>query len=193
MELTVNPAGPAAGPGTLSEVQAALEAFWSLHDEVPVGVRIEIEIAASEIAANIVEHCCPAGLRMELHILLNEVQVEFTDTGAPVAVDLDAVCMPDEMAERGRGMAMARAALRLLSYFRDEVGNHWKLVQQSVPRHRESMLTRASGFPAARSYQCDRYGPVSAMAANVVSRAAAGSALTTLYRERACAPTASVK
>ena len=43
MELTVNPAGPAAGPGTLSEVQAALEAFWSLHDEVPVGVRIEID------------------------------------------------------------------------------------------------------------------------------------------------------
>ena len=133
MELTVNPAGPAAGPGTLSEVQAALEAFWSLHDEVPVGVRMEIEIAASEIAANIVEHCCPAGLRMELHILLNEVQVEFTDTGAPVAVDLDAVCMPDEMAERGRGLAMARAALRLLSYFRDEVGNHWKLVSRAFP------------------------------------------------------------
>ncbi len=123
----------AAGPGTLNEVQAALDAFWSLHDEVPSGVRMEIEIAASEIAANIVEHCSPVGLRMELHILPDEVRVEFTDTGPPVAVDLDSVCMPDEMAEQGRGLAMARAALRLLSYFRDEVGNHWRLVSRAFP------------------------------------------------------------
>jgi hypothetical protein len=46
---------------------------------------------------------CPSGLRIELPVLLNEVQIEFTDTGAPGAVDLDSVCMPDEMAERGRG------------------------------------------------------------------------------------------
>lgn len=30
-----------------------------------------------------------------MQVLLNEVQIEFTDTGAPVAVDLDSVCMPD--------------------------------------------------------------------------------------------------
>ena len=120
----------ATGPGTLNEVQAALDAFWSLHHEVPSGVRMEIEIAACEIAANIVEHCCPTGLQMELHILLNEVQVEFIDTGAPIAVDLESACMPGEMAERGRGLAMARAALRLLSYCRDEMGNHWRLVSR---------------------------------------------------------------
>jgi serine/threonine-protein kinase RsbW len=43
-------------------------------------------------------------------------------------VDLAAAIMPDDMAERGRGLALAQAALRLLSYFRDEVGNHWRLV-----------------------------------------------------------------
>lgn len=123
----------AAGPGTLDEVQVALDAFWSLHDEVPARVRMEIGIAASEIAANIVEHCCQSGLRMELQVLVNEVQVEFTDSGGPVGVDLDSVCMPDEMAERGRGLAMAQAALRLLSYFRDEVGNHWRLVSRAYP------------------------------------------------------------
>ena len=123
----------AAGPGTLNDVQAALNAFWSLHDEVPSRVRMEVEIAASEIAANIVEHCCAVGLQMELHILVNEVEVEFIDTGAPVDVDLESVSMPDEMAERGRGLAMARAALRLLSYCRDEVGNHWRLVSRAFP------------------------------------------------------------
>ena len=46
----------APGPEPLSEVEAALEAFWSLHDEVPERVRMEIGIAALEIAANILEH-----------------------------------------------------------------------------------------------------------------------------------------
>lgn len=121
----------ASGPSTLGEIQAALDAFWSLHDEVPARIRMEVGIAAAEIAANILEHCCVVSLRMELWVLPNEVQVEFTDGGDPVAVDLDSVCMPDAMAERGRGLAMAQAALRLLSYFRDEVGNHWKLVSKA--------------------------------------------------------------
>jgi serine/threonine-protein kinase RsbW len=41
--------------------------------------------------------------------------------------------MPDEVAERGRGLAMAQAALRLLAYFRDELGNHWRLVSKAFP------------------------------------------------------------
>ena len=121
----------AAGPGTLCEIQAALDTFWSLHEEVPARVRLDVEVAAAEIAANILEHCCAVSLRMELWVLPNEVQVEFIDSGDPVAVDLNSVCMPDEMAERGRGLAMAQAALRLLAYFRDEVGNHWKLVSHA--------------------------------------------------------------
>ncbi len=28
---------------------------------------------------------------------------------------------------------MAQEALRLLSYFRDEVGNHWRLVSKAFP------------------------------------------------------------
>lgn len=140
----------AAGHETLNEVQAALDAFWSLHEEVPSRVRMEIEIAACEIAANIVEHCCPVGLWMELHIRLNEVQIEFTDTGAPIAVDLDSVRMPDEMAERGRGLAMAQATLRLLSYFRDEVGNHWRLVSKAFPSNANPCLDKLNrtGFRA---------------------------------------------
>ena len=120
-----------AGPEALSEIQAALDIFWSLHDEVPSQVRMEVGIAAAEIASNIFEHCCAASLRMDLWVLPNEIQVDFTDSGDPVAVDLNSIRMPDEMAERGRGLAMAQAALRLLSYCRDEVGNHWKLVSNA--------------------------------------------------------------
>ncbi len=123
----------APGPEPLGEVEAALEAFWSLHDDVPERVRTEIGIAALEIAANILEHGHAVGFQMELRALADEVEVEFTDSGDPAEVDLECVCMPDEMAERGRGLAMAQSALRLLSYCRDELGNHWRLVSKAFP------------------------------------------------------------
>jgi serine/threonine-protein kinase RsbW len=123
----------AVGPGTLDDVQAALDTFWSRHDHVPAGVRLDVEIAAAEIAANILEHGCAPGLQMEVQVVANEVEVEFTDSGHPAEIDLFAIRMPDEVAERGRGLAIAQAALRLLAYFRDELGNHWRLVSKAFP------------------------------------------------------------
>jgi len=124
----------AAGPGTLGDVQTALDTFWSHHDEVPTGVRLEVGIAAAEIAANILEHGCAGELQMDIAVVADEVQVEFTDSGDPAEIDLFLIRMPDEMAERGRGLALAQATLRLLSYFRDELGNHWRLVSKAFPR-----------------------------------------------------------
>lgn len=121
------------GPSTLDDVQTALDTFWSRHDRVPSGVRMEVGIAAAEIAANIIEHGCAGDLQMEIEVCVDEVQVEFTDSGDPAEVDLFAVRMPDEAAERGRGLAIAQAALRLLAYFRDELGNHWRLVSRAFP------------------------------------------------------------
>lgn len=123
----------AAGSEALDEVQAALDTFWSHHDEVPAGVRVEVAIATAEIAANILEHGCAGELQMEIEVRADEVQVEFTDSGNPAEIDLFHIRMPDEMAERGRGLALAQAALRLLAYFRDELGNHWKLVSKAFP------------------------------------------------------------
>lgn len=120
-----------AGPGTLEEIQAALDACWSANDHVPHRIRMEVGMAAAEIAANILEHAHVANFRMELHVASDEMLVEFVYGGEPALVDLDRVCMPDEMAERGRGLALAQAALRLLSYARDEVGNHWHLVSKA--------------------------------------------------------------
>lgn len=120
----------AVGPETLDDVQATLDTFWSHHDHVPAGVRMEVGIAAAEIAANIIEYGAPGCLHMEIEVVSNEVQVEFTDSGDPAEIDLFAVRMPDEFAEGGRGLALAQAALRLLAYFRDELGNHWRLVSK---------------------------------------------------------------
>ena len=121
----------ATGPETLDEVQAALHAFWSSHEQGPAGVRLEIGIAAAEIAANIVEHGCAKTLHMDIEVLANAVIVEFADDGHPADIDLITIQMPDEMAEHGRGLALAQAALGLLAYFRDEIGNHWKLLSKA--------------------------------------------------------------
>ena len=116
------------GPGALEQIHGALEAFWRKHEQVPQHIRNEISIATGEIAANILEHARAVTVWMELNARPDTVEIEFTDAGEPVDVDLAAAIMPDAMAERGRGLALAQAALRLLSYFRDEVGNHWRLV-----------------------------------------------------------------
>ena len=38
--------------------------------------------------------------------------------------------MPEPMAERGRGLAMALALLDRLAYRSDESGNHWTLISK---------------------------------------------------------------
>ena len=121
-----------SGPDTLVEIEALLARIWSDHDHVPVAVRMQIGIAAGEIGANIVEHAGQGRavtIRMEVRVLPGEVWIEFADDGLPVRVDLDGVALPDDMAERGRGLALARAVLGKLSYTRNAM-NHWTLVSK---------------------------------------------------------------
>ena len=50
----------------------------------------------------------------------------FTDTGDPALLDLSSVEMPDELAESGRGLAIALATLDELVHETGE-GNTWRL------------------------------------------------------------------
>lgn len=122
----------AAGPGALGEIETALENTWSAHPNVPMIVRMHMGIAAGEIAANIIEHASrsrPVRIWMDVDVLPMQVRVEFTDDGDPADIDLTAVSMPDDTAERGRGLALAQAVLAQLSYRRTEF-NHWVLVSK---------------------------------------------------------------
>jgi serine/threonine-protein kinase RsbW len=89
-------------------------------------------IAAGEIGANIVEHAAAwraVRIWMDVRVLPSQVHVEFTDDGDPVQIDLGAVTMPEDTAERGRGLALAQAVLEQLAYRRSEL-NHWILVSK---------------------------------------------------------------
>lgn len=121
------------GPDTLDSIQRTLEESWVRHSAVPEPIRIRLGIAAAEIAANIIEHAGrgrPVRIRMELRVFPSEVQIAFTDDGDPAVVDLTNVALPDDMAERGRGLALAHTVLAKLAYHRNHVGNHWLLVSE---------------------------------------------------------------
>ncbi|RDH74186.1 ATP-binding protein [Mycolicibacterium moriokaense] len=120
------------GPETLNDIQRVLDEVWQDHD-VPEIVRIHMDLAAGEIGANIIEHSgdgSPVRLRMEVRMLPDAVQATFTDDGRPARIDLVGATLPDELAERGRGLAMAHRVLDELSYRRDDRGNHWTLVRK---------------------------------------------------------------
>ena len=121
------------GPATLDEIGTILERMWSLHPHVPDSVRTQIVIAVGEIGANIVEHAArggPVRLRMEVLVSLEEVRVAFLDDGPSAQMQITAPPeMPDEMAESGRGLALAHAVLDRLWYHR-QIFNHWILVSK---------------------------------------------------------------
>lgn len=117
------------GSTTLDEIGAVIDRTWSAHGHVPEEVRTQVAIAVDEIGANILEHAArgrPVRLRMVVLVLPDEVRVNFIDDGSPVEVELDSAAMPGEMAESGRGLALARAVLDRLHY-RRHLLNHWTL------------------------------------------------------------------
>ncbi|MCB1265688.1 ATP-binding protein [Mycolicibacterium sp.] len=125
------------GRHTLDQIHRALERFWSAHSRIPEMVRLQMEIACTEIGANIVAYASdgrPVRMRMELRCRPDRVHIDFIDDGMPADVDLTAVTMPGEWAEHGRGLAMARAVLDRLSYRRSAVANHWTLVSEGFTR-----------------------------------------------------------
>jgi serine/threonine-protein kinase RsbW len=120
------------GAHTLEEIDAILGQAWADHRHVPDAVRMQVGIATGEIGANIVEHAAQGRavwMRMEVRVSPHEVWVEFADAGIPATVDLASVELPDAMAERGRGLALAQSALGKLSYHRTTV-NHWTLISK---------------------------------------------------------------
>lgn len=119
----------APGPRVLDDIAAVLHRACSDNPSVPLAVRTYMEIALGEISANILEHATPGWIRLEVRVLADRIQVDLFDDGRPTDVDLTAAVLPDAMAERGRGIALAKASLEQLSYRRDTL-NHWTLISK---------------------------------------------------------------
>ncbi|MGW5147302.1 ATP-binding protein [Rhodococcus koreensis] len=117
-----------ARPESLDEVHEVLADLWA-NDPMDVHRRIEFESAVAEIAANIIEHTSGDSVTMTLEVraLPDRIEARFEDDGDPVSVDLTAIELPDEFAERGRGLMIATTVLDRLDYQRDGTVNTWIL------------------------------------------------------------------
>jgi serine/threonine-protein kinase RsbW len=91
---------------------------------------IRFESAAMEIIDNIIEHGATASgrhLSMTFTIEKGWFRGVVEDDGPRVNVDLRATEMPDEMADHGRGLAMAARLLDEFEYERHHGRNTWRL------------------------------------------------------------------
>lgn len=129
-----------AEPEVMELVHALLEHLFARSPQVDDSTRVKFEMSVIEILGNIVEHAYahdsrlpavdPAEVRrFEIQLLASEhdLVAVLSDNGLPVSLDLSDVTMPDELAESGRGLALARAALDTLHYERIEGRNLWCL------------------------------------------------------------------
>lgn len=123
-----------ATPEMLDLVHSVLEQLWAAHEDVTAADRARFETAVIEILGNIVEHAYEldegsASRRFEVTLAAThtELVAAFGDDGVPMAIDLSTVGMPDDLAESGRGLALALAAVDDLSYTREGGRNLWRL------------------------------------------------------------------
>jgi anti-sigma regulatory factor (Ser/Thr protein kinase) len=114
----------------LDLVHDALARFWSGLDSVPDDVwRMLFELAVAEVAANIIEHAHPDQMSLRLTSDTGSMIAEFTYEGAGWT-DIPAAAPLELMAERGRGLFLARTGVDEMSYQRFGSTIHWRLIKR---------------------------------------------------------------
>ena len=112
-----------AVPEVLEVVHAMLAQLSAQVTDLAERDRARFEMAVIEILANVVEHAYAhdeqSGRRFEITLLADPDRLVATlgDNGLPMELDMSAVAMPDDdLAETGRGLALATAARDDLQY-----------------------------------------------------------------------------
>ncbi|SFT62613.1 serine/threonine-protein kinase RsbW [Geodermatophilus amargosae] len=126
-----------AVPQSLDLVHELLESAWAGHPDVAVEDRMRFEIALTEVAGNIMEHAAGGevlDLTLLVRVLEPRLEARFEDSGPQAGVDLESATLPDDLAESGRGLALARRAVEEVAYWREGATNHWRIVRVRSPR-----------------------------------------------------------
>jgi serine/threonine-protein kinase RsbW len=117
-------------PECLGMVLDLLADMWAISTDVSELDQMMFETAVIEIAANIVQHGTeegPVNCNLVLEVYPDRLDAHFKDDGVTAHVDIGAATMPDAFAESGRGLAMVKAAVDVLTYERRDGDNFWKL------------------------------------------------------------------
>lgn len=117
----------------IEAVHALLHNFWHHVPGMSDADRMRFDLAVAEVAANIVEHG-PASIELTLNLRKFEdrVEADFDENGDPLPPDvIESAREPEDiLAESGRGLVLARAALDEFAYERAGDVNHWHLVRR---------------------------------------------------------------
>lgn len=118
----------------LDNVHELIERFWHEHDAGSDGDRIAVTIALGEIAGNVVRHGVGAPFAVSLRRADAAVVAVVDEPGPALPADVVTACgLPDDDAESGRGLALARAAVDELTYERVDDHNRWTVRRRVVP------------------------------------------------------------
>lgn len=122
-----------AVPASLDLLHDLLEQVGTDHPELDASDLVLFETAVLEVAGNVVEHGRPVGevrWNFSLRVLPDRLEGRLSDGGEEYPGDAWGTTMPDPMAENGRGLALASAALDSLGYARDGEVNHWTMLRR---------------------------------------------------------------
>ena len=114
-----------ARPESLDEVHALLDRLWQDVPSTSTHEQIAFTTALAEVVANVIEHAArfePVRMRLVVHVRRDVLEAHVEDRGRPYREQAPA---PDELAESGRGLAMARALVDEVLYERDGPVNRW--------------------------------------------------------------------
>jgi serine/threonine-protein kinase RsbW len=126
-ELTFT--GPAR-PECLDAIHELLDRLWDVRTGVGDTDRAMFTTAVLEIANNVVTHNgpdAPVLLSLSVSADAGVLRAELCDNGSPAIVDTEMAPLSDDLAESGRGLALARMALDDFRYERAQQQNRWQL------------------------------------------------------------------
>ncbi|WP_218221038.1 ATP-binding protein [Nesterenkonia sp. Act20] len=121
--------------GFVDQVLDAVEDLCSAPRDISDEDRTFFSLAVSEVVTNIVTHCDQdSGVTVRADLAVNQetLRAQFHDDAKPVDIPLDEAVMPEELAESGRGLAIAKMALDELSHKVND-GHIWTLVRNRRP------------------------------------------------------------
>lgn len=122
-------------PEGLAELHDLLEHAAAEHRTVDPTDLMLFETAVIEIASNVVRHARPTGrVHWQFELLISESDLEATlrDDGLAFEGPVERE-MPDQLAEGGRGLALANSMLDELAYVREDDRNLWRMVRHRTP------------------------------------------------------------
>jgi serine/threonine-protein kinase RsbW len=120
-------------PDSVDELQDLLQKAAGEHPEVAPEDLMLFETAIVEIVGNVVEHGRPLGKvvwAFRLRVQPDRLEGRLSDDGQAYAGGTWTSAMPDELAEAGRGFALAQATLDEFEYARVDGVNHWTMVRR---------------------------------------------------------------